>query len=97
MPETGGLEFDWDNANTTHLKRHRVSKEEFEQAILNDPVLIDSYNLAGEERLQALSATLALRVLVLCYTMREGRLRPVTAWDAGKRLARLYFRLKGSL
>lgn len=97
MTEPEGLEFDWDNANTSHLKRHSVSKEEFEEAILNDPVLIDSYNLAREQRWQALGATQRLRVLVLCYTMREGRLRAVTAWEAGRRLAQLYFRLKGCL
>ena len=32
------IEFDWDEANVSHVARHKVSPEEAEQVILNDPV-----------------------------------------------------------
>jgi hypothetical protein len=32
------IEFDWDEANTSHVARHSVLPEEAEQVILNDPV-----------------------------------------------------------
>ncbi len=69
---------------------------EFEQALRNDPVIIDYLNVEGEDRWSAVGATDSLRVLVVSYTLRGERIRPVTAWDANKQLREMYFREKGS-
>ena len=87
--------FDWDVANVRHLAAHRITRSEFEQAMLNDPIIIDFTDETGEERWYALGATDRLRVLFLVFTYRGERIRPITGWDAGKRLRELYFRKRG--
>ena len=32
------LEFEWNSANLEHLVRHGVTREEVEEALLNDPL-----------------------------------------------------------
>lgn len=87
--------FDWDANNIAHLARHRVTPAEFEQAIRNDPMFIDVGGESGEDRWYAVGATERLRVLFLVYTYRGDRIRPVTAWNASKKLRKIYFRGKG--
>ena len=89
------LEFDWDAANVEHLANHRITRREFEQAMLHDPIIIDFADETGEERWYALGATDRLRVLFLVFTYREERIRPITGWDADKKLRELYFQKKG--
>lgn len=89
-------EFDWDEHNIAHLARHKIVPDEFEEAMSNDPIVIDVRDEAGEDRWYALGATKKLRILFLVYTYRGNRIRPVTAWNAGKKLRDLYFRSKGS-
>jgi len=88
-------EFDWDAANVRHLAKHRITRWEFEQTMLDDPIVIDFTDETGEERWYALGATERLRVLFLVFTYREERIRPITGWDADKKLRELYFRKKG--
>lgn len=57
---------------------------------------IDVRDESGEDRWYALGATEKLRVLFLVCTYRGDRIRPVTAWDANKKLRELYFRGKGA-
>ena len=87
--------FEWDAANLRHLAEHRISRSEFEEAMRHDPIIVDFADEAGEERWYALGATNRLRVLFLVFTYRQDRIRPITGWDAGKRLRELYFRKKG--
>jgi uncharacterized protein len=95
MAKEAGLEFDWDESNLLHLARHRISRQEFEQATRNDPVLLDYSEEAGEERWRAVGSTDSLRVLLMVFTFRGERLRPITGWEAGKKLREFYFRQKG--
>jgi len=88
-------EFDWDAANVGHLAEHRIARSEFEQAMLNDPIIIDFTDETGEGRWYALGATERLRVLFLVFTFRQERIRPITGWDANRKLRELYFRKKG--
>ena len=88
-------EFDWDSANLRHLANHGITRSEFEQAMVHDPIIIDFADETGEERWCALGATDRLRVLFLVFAYRQERIRPITGWDAGKRLHDLYFRKKG--
>ena len=88
-------EFDWDAANVRHLAKRRITRLEFEQAMLHDPIVIDVADETGEERWYALGATHRLRVLFLVFTFREERVRPITGWDADKKLRDIYFQKKG--
>jgi hypothetical protein len=83
-------EFDWDGQNQQHLKSHRVSPQEFEQVIANDPVDLEYQVESGEERFKSLGVTDDGRVLIVVWTVREGRVRAVTAYPAGKSYEKLY-------
>jgi len=96
MSEEPTGEFEWDTANLRHLARHRITREEFEQAMTHDPVVVDFRDENGEERWYALGATDRLRVLFLVFTYRGERIRPITGWDAGKKLRETYFRRRPS-
>jgi hypothetical protein len=88
-------EFDWDAANVRHLANHRITRGKFEQAMLHDPIIIDFADETGEARWYALGATDRLRVLFLVFTYRHDRIRPITGWEADRKLRELYFRKKG--
>jgi uncharacterized DUF497 family protein len=87
--------FEWDEANIRHLARHHVTPPEFEEAMLRDPLLLQYENVDAEDRWTALGATAALRVLVMAFTIREGRVRAVTAYSASKKLAREFWQRRG--
>jgi hypothetical protein len=89
------LKFDWDADNIQHLAEHRISRSEFEQAMLHDPIIIDFADETGEERWYAVGTTDRLRVLYLVFTYRGERIRPITGWDARRKLRELYFGRKG--
>ncbi len=94
MAEEPGLEFDWDESNLRHLARHRISREEFEQAMTNDPMFVGFSDETAEDRWYVVGATRNLRVLYLTFTVRDERVRPVTGWDATRKLREAYFRQK---
>jgi hypothetical protein len=94
MREEPPWEFDWDASNGHHLAGHRITRAEFEQAMSHRPIVVDFRDESGEERWYALGATHQLRVLFLVFTYRGERIRPITGWEAGKRLRELYFRRK---
>jgi uncharacterized protein len=87
--------FDWDVANLSHLARHKVTSAEFEQVMRNDPILFDYESVDGEDRWTGLGSTDELRVLVVAFTIREGRIRAATAFNASKRNVRDFWRKKG--
>lgn len=90
------MEFEWDESNLRHLARHKISRPEFEQAMAHDPILVDFSDESGEERWYALGATDALRVLFMVFTYKGERIRPVTAWNAGRTLREAWFRRQGA-
>jgi len=59
-------------------------------AIANKAVDIDFDVVNGEERWTSIGHTEQLRILVVVWTMREESIRPVTAFEADKRLAKEY-------
>jgi uncharacterized DUF497 family protein len=60
-----------------------------------DPVDTGFQHVDGEDRWMVVGHTAELRVIVVIFTMRGSRTRPVTAWDA-PRIARFeYLKTKG--
>jgi uncharacterized DUF497 family protein len=86
--------FDWDDENLKHLARHDVTMAEFEQVMGNDPILFDYQNIDGEDRWTGLGTTDRLRILVVAFTIREGRIRAVTAFLASKKRVRQFWKQK---
>jgi uncharacterized protein len=86
------LVFDWDSANRDHINRHTVSPEEAEQVIYNNPLDVDAEVVDGESRIASIGWTNQGRFLVVITTVRDARLRVVTAFPVSKNLIELYFK-----
>jgi uncharacterized protein len=78
----GRVEFDWDAENTKHLAVHKVTPAEFEQAVRNDPVDLDCDYADDEARYRTVGITDNARFLLMVWTIRNGKIRPVTAFPA---------------
>lgn len=84
------MEFEWDAGNIDHFAQHRVAPQEAEEAI-TDPRRVPrrAYTRNSELRQAIIGVTRSGRVLVVIYTIREGRIRPVTGFTAtGQNLRR---------
>jgi uncharacterized DUF497 family protein len=90
-----GIEFDWDDDNTRHLKRHRVTLSEFEEVVTNDPVYLEYQSETGEERYKAIGSTSAGKILVAIWAPREGKVRAITAYRASRTLQSVYREARG--
>ena len=88
------VEFEWDRHNIAHLKSHRVSPHEFEEMIRNAPLDLEYETIEGEERYKSLGLTDHGRMLVAVWTLREGKIRAVTAYPASRPLQKLYWGMK---
>lgn len=89
--------FEWDRNNIGKIRAHRITQEEAEQALLNDPVPIYEQEVEGEIRFVYYSETSAGRLLALVVTERASKLRVVTAYDldGGQRREYLERRARG--
>jgi uncharacterized DUF497 family protein len=77
------IEFDWDAENTRHLAAHKVTPAEFEQAMNNNPLDRDYELIDNEERYRSVGLTAGGRLLSMAWTVRNGKVRAVTAFPAG--------------
>ncbi len=89
--------FEWDRNNIGKIRAHRITQEEAEQALLNDPIAIYEQEVEGEIRFVYYGETNAVRLLAVVATERAGKLRVVTAYelDAGQRREYLQRRALG--
>lgn len=85
------LVFDWDEANRKHIAKHRVTPEEAEQVVQNDPIDLTFQN-EGEERTVQIRQTDKGRILVVVTTWHDETVRVVTAFSATKQLREFYLR-----
>ncbi len=85
------MEFDWDEANVTHIARHGVSRVETEEALI-DPLaeMIDSEIVGEEVRYRQVGSTSGGRILIVIFALRGDTVRPVTAFEATRFMARRY-------
>jgi uncharacterized protein len=85
-------EFDWDEANTDHLARHKISRIEAEEVFRNEPLDLQRETRNGEERLTQAGETNRGRILVIVSTWRGDAIRVVTGWDAEKSTKTYYLK-----
>lgn len=88
--------YDWDEANIGHIGRHRVTPEEAEQVLANEPIVVRVERRNGERRTVCLGQSSAGRHLVVVYTMRGRRYRVVTAFPMNKEARREYAQQKAA-
>jgi len=85
------VQFDWDDANVSHVARHGVSRIEAEEALRDGfGQILNSFVEDDEERYEQIGATLNGRLLIVWFTMRDEAYRPITAFDAPNSAARRY-------
>lgn len=89
------LPYDWDRANIEHVGQHGVSPREVSEVFANETLDLAYEVVNGEERWTSIGHSNGLRVLVIVWAMRGEAIRPITAFEAGKRLTSDYVRQKG--
>jgi uncharacterized protein len=73
--------FDWDEHNLRKIRAHRIKREEVEQALSNDPILIYEQRVEEEVRYVYYGESSIGRLLAIVITERNERIRVVTAYD----------------
>jgi uncharacterized DUF497 family protein len=78
--------FEWDRNNLRKIRAHRISRDEAEQALLNDPIPVYEQDVDGELRFVYYGES-NRAVCSLIVTERGEHIRVVTAYDldAGQR------------
>ena len=84
--------FDWDHANVDkNWRRHRVAFHECEEVFFHEPVIApDAGHSAAERRFFAFGRTVRGRMLTVVFTVRENRIRVISARDMSRKERRLH-------
>lgn len=90
LPDFTG--FEWDDGNRDKNLKHKVNSWECEQIFFNQPLFIleDPKHSVAENRQAAFGQTDAERKLVIIYTLREKRIRVISARDMNKKERAFY-------
>ncbi len=84
------MEFDWDDGNSSKI-RLRFSLEEVEQFFSQDLIeLPDKHHSFMEERIIAVGKGQTGRPMYVCFTLREGKIRVISARFMGLKEAQKY-------
>ena len=67
------VEFDWDSQNRKHVGQHRVTPEEAEQVLRNDPLVVQFQDHAVKERVLCLGQTDRGRLLAVVLSNEARR------------------------
>lgn len=85
--------FDWDKGNIEkNWEKHRVSYIECEEAFFNQPLLLqeDEGHSKVEARCYALGITNDGRHLFIVFTIRQNKIRVISARDMSRKERRIY-------
>lgn len=90
--------FDWDDANILHVAEHGIAPEEAEQVLLGDPLEFDfDTSTEGEDRWSYIGETASGDVLQVVITIREERVRVVTAFEPTRQDKMIYLTFNAGL
>lgn len=87
------LEFEWDHGNLEkNVLKHKVTNEECEQAVLNNKSILfdDIIHSFNEGRYNIIGSSNAGRMLFIAFTIRNNRVRVISARNADKKERNLY-------
>ncbi len=91
LPEFEG--FDWDEGNVEkNWLSHEVTPQEAEQVFFNTPLIVqdDEKHSRSEKRYFVLGQTDADRLLFIAFTLRERRIRVISARDMNRKERKVY-------
>lgn len=89
--------FDWDKGNIDkNWLSHNVKPGEIEEIFFNEPLLIssDETHSQNESRFAALGITNEGRKMFLVFTIRETKIRTISARDMSRKERNLYEKYK---
>ena len=89
-----GMEFVWDASNIEHLRRHKITPQEAEEAIQIEALVQEIQDHPTEGRVLCFGRTAKGRLLTIVYTMRGDAVRVVTGYRMPKWQQRMYFQDK---
>lgn len=86
------FEFEWDKGNLGKNKKHGVEDQETEEVFLDERRFIfkDRVHSGKEERFRIIGKTKAKRLLFIVFTMRDKKIRIISARDINKKEVHLY-------
>ena len=85
--------FEWDEGNShKNWLKHKVSPAECEQLFFNKPIVIedDTKHSGAENRFYALGRTDSKRNLFIAFTVRNNRIRVISARDMSRKEREVY-------
>jgi len=90
--------FDWDDANTSHVAEHGITPEEAEQVVLGNPLEFGfDRSTEDEDRWLYIGDTANGDVLQVVITIREERIRVVTAFEPTRQDKMLFLKFRAGL
>jgi uncharacterized DUF497 family protein len=78
------VKFEFDTANLDHIAAHGVSRREILQAFRRKNHIIPGGKVKGEPRWKLFGKTAKGRYIIVVFTLRRGRVRPVTAYTMNR-------------
>jgi len=91
------IRFDWDDSNLTkNYEKHNVTWEETENIFSNEPITIkdDDTHSTIEKRYNALGNTQKGRQLFVVFTLRDNKVRVISARDLSRKERSMYEEIK---
>jgi hypothetical protein len=90
--------FYWDDANISHVAEHGITPEEAEQVVLGNPLEFGfDWRTEGEDRWSYIGDTDNGDVLQVVITIREEKIRVVTAFEPTRQDKMLYLKFRAGL
>jgi uncharacterized protein len=86
------LEFEWDKGNIDKNKKHGVDYKEIEEVFFDDAkkTFPDELHSNGETRYRIIGRTKNDRLLFVVFTIRNGKIRVISARDLNRKEVPLY-------
>ncbi len=94
------VSFEWDDGNRTkNWLKHKVSTGECEEIFFNLPLLLtdDTEHSQIEKRYYVLGQTNSSRYLFIAFTIRESKIRVISARDMSRKEREIYAQADSSI
>lgn len=96
--EMSAFEFEWDEGNSSKsLIKHDVSPQETEEVFLSRmaaPLGVQIEPVVHEQRLCIVGPSWENRLLSVVFTIREGRVRPISSRPANRKEKKIYEKIR---
>ncbi len=92
--ETSIFHFDWDEGNSSKSQiKHGVLNVEVEEVFVSGllaPLGVQFSPVVEEERLAVIGSTIQGKILTIVFTLRDGKIRPISSRVANRKEREIY-------